>query len=553
MNGLRENALRLVHLAAFAALAVACGKGAEPPAAPAPSSAPGPPGAAPTAEPAPGAPLSTAEIARQLAASRRAPITPAEASDLPPTAWVGQVLLPGDQSLGLSVRFTSPADPASPPPATLSSPTQLVVDAPVTDVVFARDRLAFTLLLPVPAGATARFEATAAPPPAAAAPGTPWKAAGTLTQQGQTFELILSSAVDLPSGPATPANPAFPSRDVTVPSAAPDVTLAGTLTLPTTPGPHPAVVFISGSGPQDRDEAILGFRPFALLADALAAAGYASLRLDDRGVGGSGGTFDATTVPEATADIVNAVRFLAADPDVSPLIDPARIGLLGHSEGALIAALAAASLARASTPAAPAAPAASPRVAFVISLAGPAVPILDLLAAQQRAVLAPLHVPPDAMEALVAANQKALRLLATDAPPADTIAALEATVVLLRAHAPSLAASLPLEGAGAALYDAQRSPRLRTFLAADAPAAWRALDVPVLAIQGALDTQVDAAPNLAAFRAAIPAERLTTVEVPGANHLFQAATTGLPDEYATLPPAFAPGVVDGLVTWLKAR
>ena len=159
----------------------------------------------------------------------------------------------------------------------------------------------------------------------------------------------------------------------------------------------------------------------------------------------------------------------------------------------------------------------------------------------------------EALDALVASNREALRLIGADAPRDETIAALDATITLLRAHTPKLAASLPASDAAATIYAQQSTPRMRSFIAADAGAAWKKVAVPVLAVQGTLDTQVDPATNLAAFRAAIPTDRLTIIEVPGANHLFQAATTGQPNEYALLAPKFIDGLVEQLVAWLRAR
>jgi uncharacterized protein len=141
-----------------------------------------------------------------------------------------------------------------------------------------------------------------------------------------------------------------------------DDVLSGTLTRPPGPGPFPAVVLISGSGAQDRDAAVDGYRPFRVLADALTAAGFAVLRTDDRGVGGSGGSYDGSSYDDLASDVLAEVAYLADRPD----IDPARIGLLGHSEGGYLAPLAVSR--------------SQDMVAFVVLLSAPAVSGADLVA-----------------------------------------------------------------------------------------------------------------------------------------------------------------------------
>jgi hypothetical protein len=151
-----------------------------------------------------------------------------------------------------------------------------------------------------------------------------------------------------------------------------DITLAGTLTLPRTPGPLPAIVLVSGSGPQDRDETLGGgiaIKPFRLLADALTRAGVAVLRYDDRGVGKSTGTFSTATTQDFAADAEAAIGYLLTREE----IDPDRIGLLGHSEGGQVAAMLGAR---------------DKDLAFIISLAGPGVIGRDVLLLQNRRLMA---------------------------------------------------------------------------------------------------------------------------------------------------------------------
>ena len=187
--------------------------------------------------------------------------------------------------------------------------------------------------------------------------------------------LLLVLWVPACAGPVVtvPAPPHHTSTEVTV--AHGDVVLAGTLTVPAGPGPHPAAVLVTGRGPHDRDETLGPHRPFRLLADTLARAGVAVLRTDDRGVGGSTGSLVGATYDDLVGDGLAGVELLRSRPDV----DPAQVGLIGHSEGGYLAPLAAG----------------RGPVAFVVSLAGPAVPGTDVLVEQSRLLPGLPGVGPD--------------------------------------------------------------------------------------------------------------------------------------------------------------
>ena len=160
--------------------------------------------------------------------------------------------------------------------------------------------------------------------------------AGDWKQGGQTTPLVFkrlakAASVERPQDPKKPY--AYSEEEVVVTNAAAGIELAGALTLPRGAGPHPVVVFITGSGPQDRDEAIMGHRPFLVLSDHLTRAGIAVLRCDDRGVGSSTGDFSKATDKDFAGDVLEQIAYLRTRKEM----DPKRIGLVGHSEGGIIA------------------------------------------------------------------------------------------------------------------------------------------------------------------------------------------------------------------------
>ena len=334
--------------------------------------------------------------------------------------------------------------------------------------------------------------------------------------------------------------PPFPYREEQVAvQSVPGVRLAGTLTLPQGEGPHPAVLLVSGSGPQDRDETLLGHKPFLVLADYLARRGIAVLRLDDRGTGASTGSFAAATSDDFARDAAAAVSWLRARPEVAD----DRVGIVGHSEGGLIAPLVASR---------------TPEVAFIVLLAGPGIASGDLLV-MQGALISRAGGDTDQEVARTSALQR--ELFAAIAAEADS-AALHGR---LREIASAYQASLtPEERAEPGNSDATMaaaissliSPWFRWFMRYDPAAALRATRVPVLALNGSLDLQVPADENLAAIEAALRAggNRDVTVEkLPGLNHLFQTARTGAPSEYAEIEETFSPAALQKIGDWIVQR
>src|SRR5205085_2722362 len=195
---------------------------------------------------------------------------------------------------------------------------------------------------------------------------------GTWSQNGGSWPLVLKRAKNTAElerrRPQDPVKP-YPYREeeLTYENKAQGVTLAATLTIPSRKGPFPAVVLITGSGPQDRDEALLGHRPFLVLSDYLTRKGIAILRADDRGVGKSTGSFGKATTADFSTDAEAGVAYLKTRPE----IDQHKIGLIGHSEGGVIAPMVAAR---------------NPDVAFIVMMAGSGVPGDAIIAEQLRLI-----------------------------------------------------------------------------------------------------------------------------------------------------------------------
>jgi pimeloyl-ACP methyl ester carboxylesterase len=422
--------------------------------------------------------------------------------------WYGTLAIPNGPKLALVFHIKPDGS------ATVDSPNQMAKGMPAT-ATLADGKVAVTLSA-IPAG----FEGTVADD------GQALK--GQWLQGGGALPLTMGRTAPVLNRPQTP-KPPFPYRaeDVSYRNPASGLKLAGTLTLPEGAGPFPAVVLITGSGAQDRDETMFGHKPFLVIADALTRKGVAVLRVDDRGTGGSEkGDASAASIPAFATDVAAGVAFLCGRPD----IDPARVGLLGHSEGGQVAPLVAAD---------------DPRIAFLVLTAAPGVDGAALLVAQNRALFAASGVPDDQVEIL--ARNRAERFAAVrDAKDADD-ARVRLTEVLNRQGlpptSPERAATLTLA-----------SPAWRYFLATNPADALAKVEVPVLAIGGSKDLQVDAKTNLAAIHAALAGDQDVTVkELPGLNHLFQTANTGLVIEYGQIEETIAPAALSTIVDWTVAH
>jgi len=296
-------------------------------------------------------------------------------------------------------------------------------------------------------------------------------------------------------------------------------------------------VLVSGSGPQDRDETVFEHKPFLVIADALTRRGIAVLRFDDRGVGGSSGSREEATSDDYTDDALAAVAFLKGRPD----IDGARIGLVGHSEGGLIAPLAASR---------------SRDVAFIVMLGGPGLPGSKLLLHQTRALQLASGNPRQTVEFNVRLLERVLAIVMKNTDEATIQRQVDAALL------DELAKIRKGDDATRARVRASmnipryRTPWMRFFLLHDPRPVLEKLTIPILAMNGEKDLQVLATENLAAIDAAFQAASNgngRTLLLPGLNHLFQTAKTGTVTEYATIEETFAPAALAAMADWIVAH
>jgi pimeloyl-ACP methyl ester carboxylesterase len=314
--------------------------------------------------------------------------------------------------------------------------------------------------------------------------------------------------------------------------------LAGTLTLPEGDGPHPAVVLVSGSGPQDRDETVLEHKPFLVLADHLSRRGIAVLRYDDRGTAASGGDFASATTADFVRDAAAAVDFLRAD----PRIDRARIGLIGHSEGGLVA---------------PAVAVEHGDVAAIVLLAATGLPGGSISREQAVSLARAEGLDEEVVRIRQVLTSVVVTSVEEAAADADLAALIESAVgELVRALPPEQRA---LASADAPMFRAllptYASPWYRHFVQHDPRRVLRRVRCPVLALCGSRDAQVESARNLPEIARALAEGGNAdhqVLELPGLNHMFQTCVTGSIGEYLSIQETFSPVALQAIESWLAA-
>jgi pimeloyl-ACP methyl ester carboxylesterase len=366
------------------------------------------------------------------------------------------------------------------------------------------------------------------------------KILGEFRQAGIALPLTLSRqeapiAVVEPVRPQTPKPPyPYTSEAVRVKNTVGGVELAGTLTLPAGKGPFPAVVLISGSGPQDRDEALMGHRPFLVLSDALTRKGLAVLRCDDRGVGESTGDFSKATSEDFVTDVEAMVAYLSGRPEILPK----QISLVGHSEGGMIAPMVAAR---------------NKRIRSIVLMAGPGIPSDSLLMLQTALISRAQGVPEAQVQRALSVNRTVYQWLKSAAPSQE----LRPRIARLFTEAMSDTVAGQTEAVRAALVEAQvqqlELPWFRYFIRYDPGPVLQRVTCPVLALNGSKDLQVPARENLSGIKKNLDAggnHHLTIREYPGLNHLFQPCTTGSPKEYPQIETTISERVLPEMADWI---
>ncbi len=355
---------------------------------------------------------------------------------------------------------------------------------------------------------------------------------GTFSQGGATFGFQLSrERVKVPARPQEP-KPPFPYKIEEVAFQNGTVNLAGTLTLPFGDGPFPAVLLISGSGLQDRDETLVGHKPFWVLADDLSRAGIAVLRVDDPGIGKSTPHPKPPTTADFATDVEAGVAFLKQDARIGS------VGLIGHSEGGLIAAIVASR---------------SSDVGFIVLMAGPGVPGAELLRKQNERIFDAAGIAGERKQRLLTLLDRLFTILTAEDMGEDERRQKVEAIVRSQLEINGVPPAKQDEGQVQALAEQSLTPWMRYFLTFDPRPAFEKIRIPVLALNGDLDVQVDTDQNLTAISAALEKggnQDVTVHRLPKHNHLFQRALTGLMNEYGAIEETISPEVLDLIRDWV---
>lgn len=332
--------------------------------------------------------------------------------------------------------------------------------------------------------------------------------------------------------PQTPKSP-FPYKEekITFRNTKDQFSLAGTLTLPQNIPGFPTVILISGSGPQNRNSEIFGHQPFWVIADHLTRQGIGVLRFDDRGTGDSQGDFSMATSLDFAEDVRAAVTYLKNRNDITSH----KIGLIGHSEGGIIAPLVA------SEP---------NTVAFIILLAGPGLPGKDLMLLQKATIEKSSGVPAPITERGQVIFEGAYDQILKSDPKDPTVK--DSLITYFRTSYNNLLPEDQLHR----LADQLSSPWMMNFIKQDPALALQKVQVPVLALNGEKDLQVPPKENITAIEAALTKggnTKFTTKQFPGLNHLFQTCETGLISEYGSLEETFSEAALSEITKWIKTH
>lgn len=424
--------------------------------------------------------------------------------------WNGTLSVPG-MSIRLVIHITATTDGYT---STMDSPDQGATGLKVDTTSFEQGELKLTLLQ---LGATYEGKVKDT------------MITGTFTQRGFGFPMKFTRSEQARVEMKRPQEPHEPfpyrSEEVSFLNAGANIHLAGTLTLPQKPGKYPVVILITGSGPQDRNEEILGHKPFLVISDYLTRQGYAVLRYDDRGVGKSEGVFAASTSADFATDVNSAVSYALSNPE----IDSKKIFLLGHSEGGSIA---------------PGVAANNKSVSGIILMAGPGLRGDKLLLLQKEKIELAMGIDSSEVQHGLKIFEEVYRLILNSK---DDKVLQKQVYHTLAGQVDSVMAQN--------LSEQICSNWFRYFIRHDPTADLVKVKVPVLALNGENDLQVPATENLAAIEKALKKggnKNVTIKRFPNLNHLFQESKIGLPSEYGTIEQTISPEVLQTIATWLNS-
>jgi uncharacterized protein len=366
---------------------------------------------------------------------------------------------------------------------------------------------------------------------------------GDFKQRGMSFPLNISKEMVEKEKLIRPQEPKKPysyyEEEVSFENVKAGIKLAGTLTLPSKEGSFPAVVLITGSGPQNRDEEIMGHKPFLVLSDFLTKNGIAVLRFDDRGVAASKGDFKTATSMDFASDVEAGIAYLLSRKE----INKKKIGLIGHSEGGIIAPMVACS---------------SKNIAFIVLLAGTGIPGDQLLLLQQELIGKDSHMSETDLKTVKTINKGAFEIVAKSTSTEQLKTDLTTYIKQVLKDNPDAInpKNLSQDEFIKMQVDQVASPWMQYFIKYNPAETLEKVKCSVLALNGEKDLQVPPKENLEAIKKALVKggnKKVTTIELPGLNHLFQECKTGSPTEYANIEQTISPIALNEILKWLQIQ
>lgn len=425
-------------------------------------------------------------------------------------SWIGTLAL-GPQNL--RVVFNIKQDDNKKLTATLDSPDQGAMDIPVESVTIKNDSIIFnvTAIGGIYSGMFNKDSNTFI---------------GELKQSGMTFPLNLKKGNSVVlNRPQTPVKPyPYKEEEVLIENKNDNLTLSGTFTKPEGDGQFPVAIMITGSGPEDRDEAVFGHKPFLILSDYLTRRGFAILRCDDRGTGKSTGKYKGATADDFASDVKVQIDYLKTRDD----IDVSRIGLIGHSEGGVIAPLVASERSD---------------VGFIVMIAGPGINFFEILMAQDSLTDLAEGVSEEKIAHSREVNKRVFSMLKQTSDSAAARIKLKEIFTEMKVD----------EGTAAQQMSMLTSPWFRWYINYEPSVTLQKVKCPVLAVNGEMDVQVPAKADLDAIEDALRKggnKNYQVVMLPGLNHVLQKCTKCSVSEYSQIEETMNPVALKTIGDWM---